>query len=102
MLLEEFDEERAIKSWNYAIDKMQTEIKQYKNEIEQYHNEIEGYQNKLANVCSENDRFRSENKNNILQTVSLLRELGKEDAFIVQALIDKYNIPKENVNAYLS
>ena len=36
-----------------------------------------------------------------MQTVSLLREIGKDDAFIIQALIDKYNIPKENVDSYL-
>ena len=33
VLLEEFDEERAIKSWNYAMDKMQNEISHFKSEI---------------------------------------------------------------------
>ena len=80
MLLEEFDEERAIKSWNYAMDKMQNEIKQYKNEI---------------------DNIRSEKEKNIIQTVSLLREIGKDDNFIIQALIEKYNISKEKVSSYL-
>ena len=129
VLLEEFDEEQAIKSWNYAMDKMQTEIKQYKNEIEQYHNEIENFKNKIITinsendkvrfendrvrsendrvrsendrVRSENDRVRSENRNNILQTVSLLRELGKDDSFITQTLIEKYNVSKESVSDYL-
>ena len=76
VLLEEFDEERAIKNWNYTVNKLQTEIDQYR---------------------SENDRYRSENRNNILQTVSLLRELGKNDNFIIQTLIEKYNIPKDSV-----
>ena len=80
VLLEEFDEERAIKSWNYAMDKMQNEIKQYKNEI---------------------DNIRSEKEKNIIQTVSLLREIGKDDNFIIQALTDKYNISKEKVSSYL-
>ena len=80
VLLEEFDEERAIKSWNYAMDKMQNEIKQYKNEI---------------------DNIRSEKEKNIIQTVSLLREIGKDDNFIIQALIEKYNISKEKVSSYL-
>ena len=80
VLLEEFDEERAIKSWNYAMDKMQNEIKQYKNEI---------------------DNIRSEKEKNIIQTVSLLREIGKDDNFIIQALIEKYNISREKVSSYL-
>ena len=101
MLLEEFDEERAIKNWNYTVNKLQVENEQCRNEIEQYHNEIEEYHNKLTNVCSENDKFRSENRKNIMQTVSLLREIGKDDDFIIKALIDKYNIPKDNVSSYL-
>ena len=94
MLLEEFDEEKAIKSWNYTVAKLQSEIEMFKNQNEMF-------KNQLANMHTENDRFKLENKNNILQTVSLLREIGKDDNFIIQTLISKYNISKENVYSYL-
>ena len=73
VLLEEFDEERAIKSWNYAMDKMQNEIQHYK----------------------------LENQNNILEIVSLLRQLGHNNDYIRQVLISKHNIPEDEIGFYL-
>ena len=87
VLLEEFDEERAIKSWNYAMDKMQNEISHFKSEIQHYQ--------------SENQRYQSENQNNIIEIVSLLRQLGHDNEYIRQALISKHNIPEDKIDFYL-
>ena len=87
VLLEEFDEERAIKSWNYTVNKLQIENEQFRNEIEGFRNEIGQYQLNL--------------QKNVFNTVSLLRKLGQTEDFIKQTLINEYGIPKNELNFYL-